>query len=327
MRQATRLLSAALIASLVGCALPAHNNTLIFAVHRKVGIDITPTNATNAGLTIGYSSNEFAWVPLWANDRDGKPMTPCYDNTTTSEDKKITTKSEQKKCPEGLSPKFVGTNAEGGGKSNKDEDAYSTFASFGGDIRADAANTNAGIKLASFFATGIAAQHLAEQGSSLTAVSDAYSATKAKLSAAVQQAKTNLFELFKLIAIGDDKNAKVPEKCLTVIGTEFDSKQENRFDYLKDSAPLYAASNLTTFNFSDDEYRKLGGIAYRHAANIETRLDKKQSDDKQWSKDQVARAEMNCRTGTDPVAKTPAPAASAPATPASSPAVPASEAV
>lgn len=141
---------------MAGCAIP-HNNTLVFAVHRKIGIDVTPTNATGAGLTIGYSSSEFAWVPLWANGPNNKPFVDCSSITHQST---TTQSSEPVFCAK--SPKFTGRDAEGRG-NGRDEDAYSVFASFGGNASGQAtSDTKAELRVASFFATGIAAQNLAD---------------------------------------------------------------------------------------------------------------------------------------------------------------------
>lgn len=174
MLEATRSLTTAgavfVIATLAGCALPAHNNTLIFAVHRKVGFDVTPTNSTNAGVTFGYSSNEFAWVPLWANGPDGKPLADCDDGPKKTEDdnSKSTATSATNTTSEKPSnyacakdPRFMGKDTETG---NRAQDAYSVFASFGGDFQGSASNeVSATGKLASFFATGMAAQNLSEK--------------------------------------------------------------------------------------------------------------------------------------------------------------------
>ncbi len=166
---------------LVGCALPAHNNTLIFSVQRKIGIDITPTNGTNAGLTIGYSSNEFAWVPLWANGPDGKPFVDCGrkgEEWQMADQAIKATQQPADNSPKDLnfycasSPKFVGHDAEGL-KNGSDKDSYSVFASFGGDVggKTEGGAPSAGLKVASFFATGIAAQSLAQgDASSLVSV-------------------------------------------------------------------------------------------------------------------------------------------------------------
>ena len=149
------------IAVLAGCSgLPAHNNTLIFAVKREVGVGVhTPGASTDPGIYLGYSSREIAWVPLWANGREG--AMPCGTVNSTTATATYTTGTnvggtsyQNSDCLKG--PKFVGD-----GDSKRDpHDAYSTFASFGGNLNGSTdvatGQTKADAKLASFFATGIA---------------------------------------------------------------------------------------------------------------------------------------------------------------------------
>ncbi len=139
---------------LVGCALPQHNNTLIFSVQRDVGVGVkTPVDGTAPSVYLGYKSLEMAWVPLWANQRNetGRLTTmPCTTET-----------APEGKCKHGA--KFVGDSDSPG--KNDAHDAYSTFASFGGDFGAASSKDNGPTvsgKMASFFATGVAAQHLAK---------------------------------------------------------------------------------------------------------------------------------------------------------------------
>jgi hypothetical protein len=137
---------------LVGCALPQHNNTLIFSVQRDVGVGVkTPVDGTAPSLYLGYKSSEIAWVPLWANQRtETGRVTTMLCNTATVPDGR---------CING--PKFVGDSDTPG--RNDAHDAYSTFASFGGDFGATNSSANGQVvtgKMASFFATGVAAQHL-----------------------------------------------------------------------------------------------------------------------------------------------------------------------
>jgi hypothetical protein len=55
-------------AGMVGCALPQHSNTLLFATNTVVALDVS-TNATTAApnITLGYKRQEMARVPLLAN--------------------------------------------------------------------------------------------------------------------------------------------------------------------------------------------------------------------------------------------------------------------
>lgn len=156
-RQGSRVgLAGIVLAAMGGCALPAHNNTLIFAVKRDLGVGVTTPSATDAGVsvTIGYKERQAAWVPMWANESSGDSGQGV---------KTINCDQEKFSCKNG--PKYL---ADGlGVKGSDSHDAYSTYASFGGDVSAggdgSGRNAQAGTKLASFFATGIAAQLLAAQ--------------------------------------------------------------------------------------------------------------------------------------------------------------------
>ncbi|MEN9626856.1 MAG: hypothetical protein RJA10_82 [Pseudomonadota bacterium] len=169
MRQALGPLS--LAALFAGCsALPAHNNTLIFGTATDVGLGVTTPSATDTSVSVnlGYKERRAAWVPLWANK--GKDAMTCAEAvgappSASNIDKLV--------CKYG--PKFVGDSPVSvGARSREMDDAYSTFASFGGDFNAggsgggaQAANANASGRLASFFATGVAAQLLATQPASV----------------------------------------------------------------------------------------------------------------------------------------------------------------
>ncbi len=177
MRQALGLLTAASL--LAGCALPAHNNTLIFATKTDVGLGVSTPSATDAGVsvTLGYKERRAAWVPLWANGPDGKPF-GCQEVWTL---KSAPSEQQQKdfmaevSCKKG--PKLLGDDDAGGSKGdNARKDAYSTFASFGGDFGGSGSGGVSGGaapqaqvsgKIASFFATGVAAQTLAKNAASV----------------------------------------------------------------------------------------------------------------------------------------------------------------
>ena len=207
MRQTYRsieiLTGMAACAMIAGCVVP-HNNTLVFAVNRKIGVDITPTNATSAGLTIGYSENQFAWVPLWANGPDGIPFVDCIGKNTDDRKRPDDGKDTRPYCAK--SPKFIGKDAEGA-RNGRDEDAYSVFASFGGAASGSAGSENkADLKIASFFATGIAAQNLAEGDPSKLVGTDTRGTANNPYGALLASLKT-YFEASAL-------NGKVTEACV-----------------------------------------------------------------------------------------------------------------
>jgi hypothetical protein len=135
----------AFLALVCGCANTPHNDVLIFGTNTKVAFDVSadPANSGTPNVTLGYTRLEIAWVPLRANgilvDEDGKPMSD------------ITAKGR----------KYIGMN-------EKQQDAYSVFASFGGSFSGGGA-AKAG--LSQFFATGIAAQNLGKNPTAANMVS------------------------------------------------------------------------------------------------------------------------------------------------------------
>lgn len=175
MRQTAGLLIIAMLLS--ACALPAHNNTLIFATKTDVGIGVSTPSATDAGVsvTLGYKERRAAWVPLWANKGSGMSTqamdcVEVYAGAASSVE--TIGKVAEISCRKG--PKFLADdNAGGGTGSNARKDAYSTFASFGGDFGGSGNTGSSGPqaqasgRIASFFATGVAAQALAENAASV----------------------------------------------------------------------------------------------------------------------------------------------------------------
>lgn len=151
MRNGRSLPLIAAAVGLIGCALPQHSNTLLFATNTAVALDIS-TNATTSApnITIGYKRQEMAWVPLLANEK-GR-----------------TNEREPAECPKGIavSPTdpcvFLGMDSTS-------VDAYSVLATFAGSGAASGSkgttsSTSANGSIAQFFATGLAARVLAEKG-------------------------------------------------------------------------------------------------------------------------------------------------------------------
>ena len=287
MRQAQHTLKTLSIVTLTlltaACgSLPPHNNTLIFAVHRKVGIDVTPTSGTNAGLTVGYSSNEFAWVPLWANDADGKPFTECdADNKEANlalmkEDpkpenpSKITSRiplDEAKKLSFRCAkyPKFIASD-DGTGDRNKD--SYSVFSSFGGDLNAGAgAENTVGAKVASFFATGMAAQNLSESdtGQLLTAGTNA---KRRQSQTPEQTAKSLTLQWLRK----SDVDGKVSGSCIVALLKDTDPSIRDSLSKDLDQYSPEAASKLIIDTLDVRAKSSLLGVG-KHADYLFTRWD------------------------------------------------------
>jgi hypothetical protein len=207
-----------------GCAIPAHNNTLIFAVKRDLGVGVSTPSAADqsVNITLGYKERQAAWVPLWANSNtggsDAKALECINAYETPLNDKTLLKVS----CKHG--PKFVGDSDPAKG-NNEANDAYSTFASFGGDLGANGAsggnagpNANVRGKLASFFATGVAAQYLAKQTG---IVSDVFQAKKEDETAPKPNPATKQIETIKkfidLTKEDDTKPEKVRQACVSYL--------------------------------------------------------------------------------------------------------------
>lgn len=159
------ILSAAVVAAaaLSGCAsTPKHTNLLIFGTNTTGGLEVG-TNANQIPrILFGYTRQEVVLMPLLANTRlqsngDGKStLAPCGLEPSTIGGNQTTPQV----VPEGC--KFLGRT----GGANGDYDTYSVLASFGAGVSADFVNgrPSANGKVAQYFATGLAARALAENG-------------------------------------------------------------------------------------------------------------------------------------------------------------------
>lgn len=178
----------ALVAIGVGaCSTPDHSNVLIFATNTKVALDVAvaPTTSTPE-ITLGYKRQEGVWMPLTPNVGSTKERTSA-------------------KCEAGVEKcGFIGTQTDT--KDGDKRDAYSVLASFGANFTAGAqgpgsqgpASTTAGGGLAQFFATGIAAQKLADAGGArLVSYNSNDSLTEKKVSEALAKAPSPSDELLK----------------------------------------------------------------------------------------------------------------------------------
>lgn len=286
MHQAQRTLKAASTLALAAvCAacgsLPAHNNTLIFAVKRDFGAAVSTPSAADpdVSVTLGYKERQAAWVPLWANKRTGglgtrsKDVIDCDVTVKTASHGVVnssTTIADVSTCKRG--PKFVGdgTPNDGHANGNESNDAYSTFASFGGNVKAGKDEGASGqMALASFFATGVAAQYLSKNASGLVMVTtkpdDSKDDKKISTSPAQRMAENELLALLDAISPQNTlKDPKITTKaCLTKLGVEYDPKKPAQFEWLTGMTHKQAAERWAKAStFLDDEHRKLIGVAY-----------------------------------------------------------------
>ncbi len=145
--------------ALSGCVqMTRHSNTMVFGTNTSFGIKVGADASATPGITVGYSRQEAVIMPLVANTGG---------------------------TPEGLLPCPVGSDGELPancllvGRSGSDEagrrDAYSVFASFGTKFAGNASTREANGQIAQYFATGVAAQRLAEAGPATVALGAAAS--------------------------------------------------------------------------------------------------------------------------------------------------------
>lgn len=212
---------AALLTALGGCStMIRHNDVLIFATTTQLGVTVsaagTTTGSPGPNVDIGYKRTEAVWMPLIAN-ADGTAWKPnaCPPNTAN--------------CP----PTLDELKYAGGGEqatAQHGTDSYSVLASFGAKVTGEAASgPKAGLGLAQFFATGIAAQRLASNAAVTQALSiqDPVSAQAGAAAAAVSSAsKTESPEIVAAIAQGtvaagaDQTLATRATACINSKGTD-----------------------------------------------------------------------------------------------------------
>jgi len=145
-----------------GCATLPHNNVLLFGTDTKVALDIS-TSATSGGapqITLGYRRAEATWMPLVVNKQSCDGSGCSVETLEIESGKADTIKYQGKKTT---------TIFEDGDRTKPKsevvvEDSYSVFASFGAKFSGEGNSTSVQGSggLAQFFATGIAAQKLAE---------------------------------------------------------------------------------------------------------------------------------------------------------------------
>jgi hypothetical protein len=157
----TGIIITTFIAFLAGCSsTPEHTNTLLFGTTTKFAFDVSvdPVGGT-PDVTVGYKRHEGVWMPLQVNNRTKGEAIPAQCKKEDCSFKATETKYK-----------------ENGNRDIVTEDTYSVLASFGADFSGGANVTPAGDRpnssttgkggIAQFFATGIAAQKLAEKGGS-----------------------------------------------------------------------------------------------------------------------------------------------------------------
>ncbi|MFM7332312.1 MAG: hypothetical protein ACKO1L_11755 [Brachymonas sp.] len=256
---------------------------MIFAVKRDVSLAVNTPSASDPefSVNLGFKERQAAWVPLWANEKTGgfgeKETKSCAPQLGSSACKR--------------SAKFVG-DSDPGRNGNDANDAYSTFASFGGAVGtqvqgASATTAQFNGNLASFFATGVAAQHLAKEASQhdMTGTRSAESGSRkspealaaGKLQAAVvKDTRDSVEDLFVMTALHSSSNpafATVHPDCLSKLAKELNEKTPPDLSWVKARSPEDAAKALITLGgISQADMRKLSAAANSLSSKIKPEL-------------------------------------------------------
>jgi hypothetical protein len=197
----------AVLLPLSGCQTPKHSNVLVFGTNTRVGLSVGyDPKLQNGDILVGYDRQEAVWMPLLANSNDAGSAPAIPAKGTVQEHL------------------FVG-------RDGATTDTYSVLASLGTEFESEAgtrggdgeARLGAGGGLAQFFATGLAARTLAEQGGADLLSIPSESAAKAREA----EARARLAEVQAASsAIGDQRQAvtKARATLLAYAGTLTDAQ-------------------------------------------------------------------------------------------------------
>jgi hypothetical protein len=183
----TLIILAGLLALASGCHTPKHSNALIFATNTKVAFDISyDSKMQQPNITLGFTRQEGVWMPLLAN-RGPDGLEPAQPNGICETNKNVAR-------PDDLYQGSDGTNA----------DTYSVLATFKGSGAAKASGTTEmSGSIAQFFATGLAARILAEQGGaalvSTKAPTPGQTLSTNVFSSAQEKSSADIFEQYQAI--------------------------------------------------------------------------------------------------------------------------------
>lgn len=205
---------AAMSLTLWGCATPKHTNTLIFGTSTRVAFDVSQDPTGALGVTLGYKRHEAVWMPLQANEKQGKgtetlPPADCEKSGNPKQ-----------------SCKFVGTGSNNGAAGGGAVDTYSVLATFGGSFNGNAGNgaqLGAQAGLAQYFATGMAARLLAAVGGAALVNTKADKPTAQAVQAAVAGDPALAEMASKQIESRDESISKLLDSCADPTSKQFDT--------------------------------------------------------------------------------------------------------
>jgi hypothetical protein len=164
-----RIIAPAAFLATAACGHLEHNDVLVFATQTKVALDVS-TSAVNGGtpsFTLGYKRDEGVWMPLVINGRNSTLLNGqrvCDADKQCYQVAPVALQAFRECALREVGPpvnclKALAQDVKYTGRYADRSDTYSVFASFGGDFGASGGGKAA---LAQFFATGVAAQRLAD---------------------------------------------------------------------------------------------------------------------------------------------------------------------
>jgi hypothetical protein len=227
MRYLPKLIAAASTAllALAGCSTPKHTDLLVFGTNTSLGVSIKGDATSTAGVDIGYRRQEVVLMPLYVNGAQSKTPPPAA-------------------APLG-DTKYQGIDTEAR------KDTYSVLASFGAKASGSGSG-GAGVSIAQYFATGIAARTLALAGGALVTTSDV-GAKQSITPAAVSAEKAA--DIRKWISEHDAKVVLIADKVSDASTGKTDAAKVTAA--FKDIPGAPDADGLAAINTRDDVIKEL----------------------------------------------------------------------
>lgn len=260
------LVMGAAVTALSACSqMTKHSNMLVFGTNTSVGVNVGKDASQSPTIQIGINRQEVALVPLLANTKQStkgqwvKELAPCPADTKTPDGKGLTgidlegckfvatsTETEYKFKDDGT-PVVDGSGKQLVSTKRHSADSYSTLASFG--TRSSGNEQGASVAVAQYFATGVAAQKLAEDGGASVVQADSNSgkaaeAEKEKAKADQEKAKAAQMEAVAKAAEANKEFDTGYAVALYLMGNDETEKVANKSSELEDIAGKPAAAGV-----------------------------------------------------------------------------------
>lgn len=258
LKKAGKLAGVSLVAIGLGACsqMQKHSNMLVFGTNTTVGVNLGKDASQTPTVQIGFNRQELALVPMLANvkaaqadnNSTGQDLEPCDISGANGR-----SSEETHNCLFVATSETTVTETPKGGTSvtktvTNRGDAYSTLASFGARISGTNEGGNKGngaVAVAQYFATGIAAQKLAEEGGANVILADGNSGKKADANKEKAIADQKQAEVQKLEYLSQQKRetlekdaAAIPElKLLIETNSKDDILDQDELDILNKALP------------------------------------------------------------------------------------------